>query len=156
MQNKAAVGKSGISGKLGEAAFVDQPDSNLRDVPSKTTMQKPDSYYITNINKIGCDDSDIIVQDNTNNTYEQDNYFCYNNGTNGNPKKLVQWKKVDGLWIQRHLTNTSEYKEINNNVCKVITPGCDSYNPSQNCQVKCFLDNKKSTVFTANYEVLPN
>lgn len=149
MQNKVT---EGISGEVG---LVDKPDSNLRDIPSATTMQKPDSYYISKINKIMCDDSDILVQDNTNNTYEEDNYFCYNNGTNGNAKKLVQWKKVDGLWIKRHLTNTSEYKEINNNVCKVITPACDSNNPSQNCQVKCFLDNKKSSVFTANYEVLP-
>jgi hypothetical protein len=150
MQNKAAVGRAN------DAKFIDQSDSNLREIPTETNIQKPDSYYITSINKIMCADSDLLVQDNSNNTYEQDNYFCYNNGTNGDPKKLVQWKKVDGLWIKRHLTNTSEYKEINNNVCKVITPGCDSFNPSQDCQVKCFLDNKKNTVFTANYEALPN
>lgn len=150
MQNKAAVGRAN------DAKFIDQSDSNLREIPTETNIQKPDSYYITSINKIMCEDSDLLVQDNSNNTYEQDNYFCYNNGTNGDPKKLVQWKKVEGLWIKRHLTNTSEYKEINNNVCKVITPGCDSFNPSQDCQVKCFLDNKKNTVFTANYEALPN
>jgi len=153
MQNK---GKVGYGNHAVEARLVNDPDSNLRAIPSATTMQKPDSYYIQEINKVWCDSSDKLVQDNTNNTYEQDTYFCYNNGTNGNAKKLVQWKKVNGLWLQRHLTNSSEYKEINNHVCKVITPGCDSYNPSQGCVVKCFLDDKTSNTFTANYEALPN
>jgi len=161
MHNKAEVGRSSTAG---EAGFVNEKDSNLRGnpnendsnlrgIPSEITMQKPDSYYLQEINKISCSDSDKIVQDNTHNTYEQDNFYCYSNGPT---KKLVQWKKVDGLWLGRHLTNSSEYKEINNNVCKVITPGCDSYNPSQGCVVKCFLDNKTTTEFTANYEVLPN
>jgi hypothetical protein len=153
MQNKS---QEGYTKNLNEPGLATKPDSNLRDTPSKIISEKPDTYYLKEINKITCNNPDKLVQDNTNNTYEEDNYFCYNNGTNGSAKKLVQWKKVDGLWIQRHLTNSSEYKEINNNVCKVVTPGCDSYNPSQGCVVKCFLDNKTTNVFTANYEVLPN
>ena len=151
---KASVSNSSNSA---EAAFVHENDSNLRgpNNPSVTLMQKPDSFYLQEVNKVSCNNSDKLVQDNSNNTYEQDNLYCYNNGSNGNAKKLVQWKKVDGLWIQRQLTNSSEYKEIDNTVCKVITPGCDSYNPSQGCVVKCFLDNKSTSTFTANYEVLP-
>jgi hypothetical protein len=139
-----------------EARFVNDPDSNLSGGPNQLSMQKPDSQYIQQINKPMCKKNDILVQDNTNNTYEEDNMYCYNNGTKGDNKKLVQWKKVDGLWIGRHLTNSSEYKEINNQVCKVITPGCDSMNPSQDCQVKCFADDKSSNVYTANYVFLPN
>jgi hypothetical protein len=135
-----------------EAKFINEKDSNLRDIPVNTSMQKPDSQYLQDVNKISCDNNDILVQDNSNNSYQQDNYYCYNN----NNKKLVQWKKINGLWVQRHLTNSSEYKEINNNVCKVITPGCDSMNPAQGCQVKCFLNDKTTQVFTANYDVLPN
>ena len=153
MQNKARVGYSPNSG---EAGFIDEVDSNLKGGARQTSKEKPDSYYLKDINKIWCKDSDILVQDNTNNTYEQDNYYCYNNGSGSDPKKLVQWKKVDGLWIKRHLTNSSEYKEINNNVCKVITPGCDSFNPSQGCVVKCFSNDKTTNIFTANYEALPN
>jgi hypothetical protein len=114
MQNKAAVGRAN------DAKFIDQPDSNLREIPTETSIQKPDSYYIDSINKVVCADSDLLVQDNSNNTYEEDTYFCYNNGTNGNPKKLVHWKKVEGLWIKRHLTNSSEYKEINNTLINII------------------------------------
>ena len=152
MQNKALVS---IGSNATEALLLNQNNSNLSGAPSTTTIQNPDSYYFEEINKIMCPDSDILVQDNTNNTYEEDTYFCYNNGTNGNSKKLVQWKKVDGLWLNRHLTNSSEYKEINNNVCKVVTPGCDSFNPSQGCIVKCYLDNKSSSTYTANYLNLP-
>jgi len=152
MQNKSQVGYGNHSA---DAAFINESNSNLRALPIQTTMQKPDSFYIQEINKIFCENSDKLIQDNSTNTYENDNYYCYNNGTNGNAKKLVQWKQVDGLWIKRHLTNSSEYKEINNTVCKVITPGCDSQNPSQGCMVKCFLNDNSTNVFTANYEVLP-
>jgi hypothetical protein len=146
----------GYGSNSSEAGFVNEPDSNLSGGSNKLSMQKPDSVYIQQINKPLCSKSDIVFQDNTNNTYEEDNMYCYNNGTNGEAKKLVQWKKVDGLWIGRHLTNSSEYKEINNQVCKVITPGCDSMNPSQGCAVKCFADDKSTSVFTADYVVLPN
>ena len=151
MQNKARVG---YSPNAGEAGFIDEVDLNLKGGPNQTSKQKSDSYYLQEINKVWCKDSDILVQDNSNNTYEEDTYFCYNNGTKGDPKKLVHWKKVNGLWLKRHLTNSSEYKEINNNVCKVITPGCDSFNPSQGCEVKCFSDDKTTSIFTANYEAL--
>jgi len=153
MQNKTTEGYSKYTA---EAGFVEQPDSNLKGGSSNTTKQKPDLLYLKDINKIWCKEPDTLVQDNSNNTYESETYYCYNNGTNGNPKKLVQWKKVDGLWIKRHLTNSSEYKEINDNVCKVVTPGCDSFNPSQGCVLKCFLDDKTTNMFTANYEVLPD
>ena len=145
-----------VNGKAIEAGYVNEPDSNLRGTPSVTTKSKPDAEYILEINKIGCDASDNLVKDNSNNTYEQDNYYCYNNGTTGAPKKLVQWKKVDGLWIPRNFTNSSEYKEVNNTVCKVITPGCDSMNPAQKCIIKCFNNDKTSTSYTANYQALPN
>jgi hypothetical protein len=153
MQNKTLAN---IASNATHALLINENNSNLSGVPSVTIIQKPDSYYLQEINKITCPDSDILVQDNTYNTYEQDNYFCYNNGNKGDSKKLVQWKKVDGLWLNRHLTNSSEYKEMNNNVCKIVTPGCDSYNPSQGCVVKCYLDDKSTSVFTANYLNLPN
>jgi hypothetical protein len=151
MQSKTLVD---IGSDATQVLIENQNNYNLTTTPSTTTVQKPDSYYIQEVNKIICNDSDMLVQDNTNNTYEQDTYFCYNNGINGNPKKLVQWKKVNELWLNRHLTNGSEYKEMDNNVCKIITPGCDSNNPSQGCEVKCFLNDKSTKVFTINYEVL--
>lgn len=130
-----------------------EDDSNLRNVqPNPVNKQKPDSYYLEEINKISCNNSDILVQDNSDNTYQNDNYYCYNNGPT---KKLVQWKKVDKLWVPKHLTHTSEYKEIAGTVCKVLTESCDSFNPSQGCNVKCFLDDKTVKTFTANYMALP-
>ena len=154
MQNKATEGYSAnYTGNAIEAGFVNEPDSNLRGTPSVTTKSKSDLEYIQEINKLSCDNSDILVQDNSSNTYEQDNYYCFNNGST---KKLVQWKKVEGLWIQHHFTNSSEYKEVNNTVCKVITPGCDAMNPAQGCMVKCFNNDKTFSTYTADYQVLPN
>lgn len=148
MQNKTLVN---IASNATNALLPYVNDSNLNAIPSVTTMQKPDSYYLQEVNQVMCNNPDISLQDNLNNTYEQDNVYCYNNG---NSKKLVQWKKVDGLWLSRNLTNSSEYKVIDNNVCKVITPECDSSNPSQGCMVKCFLDDKTTKTFTANYQAL--
>lgn len=119
-------------------------DSNLRAIPSTTVMQKPDSYYLSEVNKVSCDDSNLLLQDNLNSNI----YYCYNNGP---AKNLVEWKKVEDLWIPRKLTNTSQYKEVNGNVCKIMTNNCDSQNPSQDCMLKCFLNDKTSTTFKVNY-----
>jgi hypothetical protein len=130
-----------------------EDDSNLRSInPNPVTLQKPDSYYLEELNKVVCPVTDILVNDNSNNTYEKDNFYCYNNGTT---KKLVQWKKVGDLWLSRHLTNTSEYKEIDGNVCKVVTEGCDAFNPVQGCNLKCFLNDKTTKTYSANYSALP-
>jgi hypothetical protein len=125
-------------------------DSNLRDIqPNTITVQKPDSYYLEENNKIWCKGADdVLIQDNSNNTYEEDNYYCINNGEK---KKLVQWKKVGGLWLKHHFTNTSQYKEINNNVCKIISDSCDSYNPSQDCMLRCYADDGSTTTYKADY-----
>jgi hypothetical protein len=132
-----------------------EDDSNLRGLKlNVVTKPKPDSYFLTEVNKVMCESGDTLVRDNSNNTYANDNYYCFNNGSKDMPKKLVQWKKVDDLWLPRHLTNTSEYKEIDGNVCKVITESCDSNNPSQNCMIKCFLNNKTVKTFTANYQAI--
>jgi hypothetical protein len=128
-------------------------NANLRDIKSNViTRSKPDAEYIAELNKVSCAKDAILVEDDSNNSYEQKNIYCYNNGDN---KKLVQWKKVDGLWLSRNLTNTSEYKEVNGNVCKIETRGCDAYNPSQGCVMKCFLNDKTSTTFSANYMAFP-
>ena len=130
-----------------------EDDSNLRSInPNPVTLQKPDSYYLEELNKVVCPVTDILVNDNSNNTYEKDNFYCYNNGTT---KKLVQWKKVGDLWLSRHLTNTSEYKEVDGNVCKVVTESCDAFNPSQGCNLKCFLNDKTTKTFSANYSAFP-
>jgi hypothetical protein len=130
-----------------------EDDSNLRDIkPNVITKPKPDSFYLEEVNKIVCDPSNILVQDITNKTYEKDNYYCYNNGAD---KKLVQWKKVEDLWIPRNLTNTSEYKEVEGNVCKILTESCDAQNPSQSCAMRCFLNDKTVKTFTANYMAFP-
>lgn len=118
-------------------------DSNLRGIPSVTTMSKPDSQYIQELNQIVCNSPDTLIQDNSNNTYEQDTLYCFNNGEK---KKLVQWKKVDNLWINRNLTNGNEYKEVDGKVCKIITPGCDSNNTSEKCELKCFIDDKTTKI----------
>jgi len=115
---------------------------NNSNLTNYANTPKPDSYYLAEINKISCNDSDILVEDNSN------NYYCINNGPT---KKLVQWKKVDNLWIPRNLTHTSEYKEIAGTVCKIVTENCDSFNPFQGCNVKCFLDDNTVKTFTANY-----
>jgi hypothetical protein len=105
------------------------------------------------INKIWCKPTNILVQDNSDNTYQEDNYYCYNNG---DKKKLTQWKKVDGQWNSHHLTYSSEFKIINNNVCKVITGGCDGQNPSEGCNIKCFADDKSIKVYTTRYLAVPS
>ena len=64
-------------------------DSNLRAIPSTTVMQKPDSYYLSEVNKVSCDDSNLLLQDNLNSNI----YYCYNNGP---AKNLVEWKKSGG------------------------------------------------------------
>lgn len=118
-------------------------DSNLRDIePNVITRSKPDSYYLEEVNKISCRDVDTLVQDDKN------VYYCFNNGEN---KKLVKWTRVYDLWIPKHLTNTSEYKEVEGNVCKIMTESCDSHNPSQDCQMKCFVNDKTVKTYTANY-----
>jgi hypothetical protein len=130
-----------------------EDDSNLRGIqPNEIIKSKPDSYYLEQNNKIVCDSGDILVQDITKNKDPNDNHYCYNNGEN---KKLVQWKKVDNLWISRTLTNTSEYKEVDGNVCKIVTEACDAYNPSDKCVLKCFLNDKSVKTFTANYQAFP-
>ena len=132
--------------------FEFENDSNLRDIKSNViTVSKPDSFYLAEVNKIVCNSTDILFQDNSTNTYEKDNYYCYNNGKNGENKKLVQWKRVEDLWISHNLTNTSEYKEVNGNVCKIITEGCDSHNPVEGCMLKCFQNDKTTSTFTAKY-----
>jgi hypothetical protein len=124
-------------------------DSNLRDVQSNTiTKSKPDSFYLAEVNKIMCDEVDTLVNDDSNKNI----YYCYNNSTN---KKLVKWTRVNDLWIPKHLTHTSEYKEVDGNVCKIMTESCDSYNPSQDCQMKCFLNDKTVKTYTANYRAFP-
>lgn len=124
-------------------------NSNLRDIkPNVVTRQKPDSFFLAEVNKISCNDSDVLVQENSNNTYQKDNFYCINNGET---KKLVQWKKVDELWLPRNLTNTSEYKEIDGKVCKVISESCDSYNLTQECMLKCFNDDKTVVTYKADY-----
>ena len=133
--------------KKSDLSFED--DSNLRDIKTNVvTRQKPDSFFLAEVNKISCNDSDVLVQDNSNNTYQKDNVYCINNGPT---KKLVQWKKVDELWIPHTLTNTSEYKEVDDKVCKVISEGCDSYNPAQECMLKCFNNDKTTVTYKANY-----
>ena len=124
-------------------------DSNLRGIKtSEVTRQKPDSFFLGEVNKISCNDSDILVQDNSNNSYQKDNFYCFNNGST---KKLVEWKKVDELWLPRNLTNTSEYKEIEGKVCKVITENCDAYNPTNDCMLKCFNNDKTTVTYKADY-----
>lgn len=128
-------------------------DSNLRGISQNViTKPKPDSFYLAEVNKIVCGEGDILLQDNSNNTFEKDNYYCYNNGP---VKKLVQWKMVEDLWIPRNLTNTSEYKEVNGNVCKIVSQSCDSFNPSEGCMLKCFLNDKTDKTFTAKYLAFP-
>ena len=128
-------------------------DSNLRGIePNVITKPKPDSYYLEENNKIVCGTNDILVQDVSSKVDAKDNFFCYNNGEN---KKLVQWKKIDNLWISHTLTNTSEYKEVDGNVCKVVTESCDVRNPSDKCVMKCFLNDKSVRTFTANYQAFP-
>jgi len=126
-----------------------EDDSNLRGIPNQVTKQKPDSYYLQEVNQIWCKDSNILAQDKN----DKNTFYCF---SNGEKKKLVEWKKVDDLWIPRRLTHTSEYKEVNGNVCKIMTPGCDSKNPSQNCVITCFNNDKTTNSFTANYQSLPN
>jgi len=126
-----------------------EDDSNLRGIVNTVIKQKPDSYYLQDVNKIMCKDADTLVQDSN----DKNIYYCYNNGNN---KKLVQWTNVKDLWIPHRLTHTSEYKEVSGNVCKVITPGCDSMNPSQNCTIQCFKNDKTNKKYTANYQSLPN
>lgn len=124
-------------------------NSNLRDIqPNVITRSKPDSYYLSQINKITCEDTDNLVQDDTNKNI----YYCYNNKGD---KKLVQWKKVEDLWIPRNVKNSSEYKEVNENVCKIVTESCDAYNPSQGCMLKCMLNDKTFKIYSANYMAFP-
>jgi hypothetical protein len=125
-----------------------EDDSNLRGIPSATVLQKPDSYYLSEVNKIVCEDSNMLIQDIEN----KNNYFCVNNGP---VKKLVEWKKIDDLWIPHHLTNTSQYKEVDGKVCKIVSDSCDAFNPSQDCMLKCFLNDKTSTTYKANYMAFP-
>jgi len=130
-----------------------EDDSNLRDIQLNViTRPKSDAEYIAELNKVSCNEGDILVEDDSNNSYEQNTLYCYNNGDN---KKLVQWKKVDGLWLSHNLTNTSEYKEVEGNVCKIETRGCDSRNPSQGCMMRCFLNDKTSVTYNANYLAFP-
>ena len=124
-------------------------NANLRDIKSNViTRSKPDAEYIAELNKVSCAKDAILVEDDSNNSYEQKNIYCYNNGDN---KKLVQWKKVDGLWLSRNLTNTSEYKEIDGKVCKVITENCDTHNPTNDCMLKCFNNDKTIVTYKADY-----
>jgi hypothetical protein len=124
-------------------------NSNLRNIqPNIITKSKPDAYYLAEVNKIWCKDDNNLVQDDSNPNV----YYCYNNGDN---KKLVQWKKIDDLWIPKRMTHTSEYKEVDGNVCRIVTESCDSRNPSQGCMMKCFLDNKTVKTYTANYNAFP-
>jgi hypothetical protein len=125
-----------------------EDDSNLRGTPSVTTKQKPDSYYLELVNQISCDVTDTLVQDDKN----KDVSYCVNNGST---KRLVQWTKVEDLWIPKHLTNSSQYKEVNGNVCKIVTDSCDSYNPSPDCMLKCFLNDKTISTYKANYMAFP-
>jgi hypothetical protein len=125
-----------------------EDDSNLRGIPTITTNQKPDSYYLELVNQITCDIGDTFVQDEK----DKNIGYCLNNGST---KKLVQWTKVEDLWIPKHLTNSSQYKEVNGNVCKIVTDSCDSYNPSQDCMLKCFLNDKTTITYIANYMAFP-
>jgi hypothetical protein len=126
-----------------------EDDSNLRDIePNVITRSKPDSYYLAEINKISCEDTDNLVQDDTNKNIS----YCYNNKGN---KKLVQWKKVEDLWISRNIKNSSEYREVNGNVCKIVTESCDARNPSQGCMLKCILSDKTFKTYSANYMAFP-
>lgn len=128
-------------------------NSNLREIqPNLVTIPKSDADYIAELNKVVCDTGDILIEDNSSNSYEQSNFYCYNNGAT---KKLVQWKKVDGLWLPRNLAHTSEYKEVDGNVCKIVTPGCDAFNPTQGCMMKCMLNDKTTKTYSANYMAFP-
>jgi len=128
-----------------------EDDSNLRGIqPNVITKSKPDSYYLEQNNKIVCDSADILVKDISNDA--KDKFLCYNNGEN---KKLVQWSKVENLWLSRNLTYSSEYKEVDGNVCKIVTESCDAQNPSDKCVMKCFLNDKSVKTFTANYQAFP-
>ena len=44
-----------------------EDDSNLRSInPNPVTLQKPDSYYLEEVNKVVCPVTDILVNDNSN------------------------------------------------------------------------------------------
>jgi len=125
-------------------------DSNLRGIqPNVITNPKPDSYYLAENNKIVCQDVDKLVHDDN---FDSKILYCYNNG---DKKKLVEWKNVNSVWTPKYITHSSEYKEINGSVCKVISESCDSNNPYQGCQLKCFLDDLSTKVYTANFIALP-
>ena len=126
--------------------------SDLRGIqPNVITRTKPDSEYLAENNKLLCKEIDTLVQDEN----DKNVYYCYNNGVNGANKKIVQWKKVEDLWIPKHVTHTSEYKQVDGNVCRIVTESCDSRNPSQNCMMKCFLNDKTVKTYTANYMAFP-